>query len=489
MRALSRVRRKTSPLCTVTGTSLSVLCAFLTQMAIPIVISTWSCLPITSMYNHFPNLKSFGRGIINPYSRTVGVLFTVPRGGIMYATIPGTGDALHTCLSSSALWHMHHPDGDYRQENPTQPVCDETCSGHPTNVVFPTPRALSPVDSLPDVTTSPSYSSSLGITASTQSYSVACTTPSFPTVVNSMHPDDRSVARGPIYSTIGLFQNAIQSTDVENFEEGFQIEAETIARLRRALIDFIKHRYLHPTGPYTPPPDVRISPSNITLGTVLRYHGWIWHAGGAGDDAFGDGVVRQCLSGLLHEDPAIQGCLTINHADSYYTIQSSDFQGDESYLLKLRCLGTIAMMHIVQIGHGPEPLSPVLIQATLGGVRSVLYDEAWLTEVDPDTMATIKLLRHDGGPTLSEISLLSTDDKRSLQSLLNMHARTHQLESLHELDLGAWRSFRETLLCKATLGFAPNDFDQRPEIKAFRAGMDLHITNEIPSLSDVRFQQ
>lgn len=144
-------------------------------------------------------------------------------------------------------------------------------------------------------------------------------------------------------------------------------------------------------------------------------------------DAVGDGVVRQCFSNIMHQNLISLNCLTPVYTDSYKSIQPPSFFDDFEHLLNLKVLGTLAVLHIVQVGVGPEPISPVLLQAVLAGINTTLDDEDWLRIVDPDTMAVIDLLPQDRALTRGQFLDLTGSERFSLKALCDMHAKTIQV--------------------------------------------------------------
>lgn len=106
-------------------------------------------------------------------------------------------------------------------------------------------------------------------------------------------------------------------------------------------------------------------------------------------DAIGDGVMRQVLSEAIRvtSERTCQDIKTTE--DSYVYLQVKDFPDAavEDYAF---ALGVLCTMFFLRVHSAPLPVSPALLQATIGGIDSVV-DSAWLAAVLPDTFNLIKL--------------------------------------------------------------------------------------------------
>jgi hypothetical protein len=131
----------------------------------------------------------------------------------------------------------------------------------------------------------------------------------------------------------------------------------------------------------------------------------------------GDGVQRQVLS------EALQYCLDQNicevvNQDGYVSLKTSSFVSSPRLDLVF-AFGVLSAMFLVKVQTGPDPLSPALLQAAIGGFES-LKDLRWVSVVFPDIAREIALMpKSHGLPTPQNIQ-----DRQRLSRLVESRMST-----------------------------------------------------------------
>ncbi|KAJ3482329.1 hypothetical protein NLI96_g7046 [Meripilus lineatus] len=160
------------------------------------------------------------------------------------------------------------------------------------------------------------------------------------------------------------------------------------------LFTFIHHHYTPATTAFQLPYEgALVSPLDITLRDIMVAPSWNFRAS-TQNNAFGD-----------------EGIVDINFVDSYVSLWLASFFSDQSHLTAIKTLGSLITISLVKAGVGPHTISPILIEATINGIKDTLVDEEWLTQVDLKTISCIKLVPHEPGP------LRSAPHQQNLQAL------------------------------------------------------------------------
>jgi hypothetical protein len=112
------------------------------------------------------------------------------------------------------------------------------------------------------------------------------------------------------------------------------------------------------------------------------------------NDAIGDGVLRQVIACALKLCLDEAHCQVVNE-DGYVSLRLSSFPTDIR-LDALFTLGVLCTMYLIKIQNGPNPVSPILLEAAINGLESII-DMHWLTVVVPDISQTLALfpISHD----------------------------------------------------------------------------------------------
>lgn len=140
--------------------------------------------------------------------------------------------------------------------------------------------------------------------------------------------------------------------------------------------------------------------------------------------------MRQVLSEALRV-ASERTCQDIRSTeDGYVYLQVEDFPDAtiEDYAF---ALGVLCTMFFIRVHSAPLPVSPALLQATIGGVGS-LIDSAWLTAVLPDTANLIKLF--PSSFDAAQAHTLNPRETQALQGILHhigKHNVSHSLIIIH----------------------------------------------------------
>ena len=117
-----------------------------------------------------------------------------------------------------------------------------------------------------------------------------------------------------------------------------------------------------------------------------------------GRDAVGSGVIREVLMEainllLLPERGLVQDT---GNGDGYLTlrISSSSLFVSNDTLNNTFALGVLCAFFMLKCHSGPDPVSPALIQAAIGGVDSIV-DPEWIGVINPDVAKKLGLLPVD----------------------------------------------------------------------------------------------
>jgi hypothetical protein len=111
-------------------------------------------------------------------------------------------------------------------------------------------------------------------------------------------------------------------------------------------------------------------------------------------DIVGNGVLQQVL------DEALQQCLTfeeglveeLENGDGYISLKiSADGIVDTDRLHKFFALGALCTIFMIKMHNRPEPISPALIQAAIGGINSIL-ELSWIQAISPPVAEILSLI-------------------------------------------------------------------------------------------------
>ncbi|CAL1698948.1 unnamed protein product [Somion occarium] len=230
------------------------------------------------------------------------------------------------------------------------------------------------------------------------------------------------------------------------------------------------------SSPYLPTARVEMFPKDIHIGAMLHCKQWITRNGSSGD-AIGEAILRETYYNILQRMCGDEfGLTTGDYADEYQIIKHPTFSGD-SFLKDMEALGAVAASNMVAIHMACHPLSPVLLEAAVNGINSVLDDDPWLHHVSPDTMAPFAHLPQVPGPLAIRPD---SPHYATLCALVQQCTSMTGLGSISQMNADAYKSFVRTLKSTALLGVAPQEFDNSSATVAFRRGMDLYISSLVP---------
>ena len=129
-------------------------------------------------------------------------------------------------------------------------------------------------------------------------------------------------------------------------------------------------------------------------------------------DAVGSGVIREVLMEainllLLPERGLVQDT---GNGDGYLTLRTSSLFVSDDTLNNAFALGVLCAFFMLKCHSGPDPVSPALIQAAIGGVDSIV-DSEWIEAINPDVAKKLGLLPTDPNIPIPE-------DNQSLRILI-----------------------------------------------------------------------
>jgi hypothetical protein len=138
--------------------------------------------------------------------------------------------------------------------------------------------------------------------------------------------------------------------------------------------------------------------------------------GNVSNDNVGNGVMRQILSEALKM--CLDENICVTNSDNYVSLKVSSFVSS-ARLDIFFALGILCAMFLIKAETGPEPVSPALLQAAIGGFDS-LKDLGWLSVVFPDTAQQLALLPESHDDTIIQ----NPEDRKILARLLECHMST-----------------------------------------------------------------
>jgi hypothetical protein len=110
--------------------------------------------------------------------------------------------------------------------------------------------------------------------------------------------------------------------------------------------------------------------------------------------------------------------ICVVNSDNYVSLKTSSFVSS-ARLDVYFALGILCAMFLIKAETGPEPVSPALLQATIGGFDS-LKDLSWLSVVFPDTAQQLALLPVSHDDTIVQ----NPEDRKILARLLDCYLST-----------------------------------------------------------------
>ncbi|KAI0368676.1 hypothetical protein BV20DRAFT_1122671 [Pilatotrama ljubarskyi] len=184
-------------------------------------------------------------------------------------------------------------------------------------------------------------------------------------------------------------------------------------------------------------------------------------------DAFGRGPEHAVLRAAVEKMASDDSLWT--DAGIYKTLNfhSSSDGGLDQREVTLKAYGFLCYLHVVNLGVGPEPVSPFLLHAIFEGRSDILIDDAFIRDHDSDLFKVLQPW-HDwaisGTPLPAELQRANTE----LSSLLI--AADINTTSLQGRDLPALerQGVERTLACRILLRHP--DPTAHPDFAAFKAG-------------------
>ncbi|GBE82503.1 hypothetical protein SCP_0408870 [Sparassis crispa] len=134
----------------------------------------------------------------------------------------------------------------------------------------------------------------------------------------------------------------------------------------------------------------------------------------------------------------------------------------------LKAYGFLCLMHLVNLGQGPEPVSPFLLQAVIDGRSNILIDREFILSLDPGQFAVLQPW-YDWNGT----SPLTTDPKTDLGALLIEADIVIEALSLEGMDEAERNGVERTLVSRVLLGHI--DPTHHPDLLAFREGLNFQL--------------
>jgi len=218
---------------------------------------------------------------------------------------------------------------------------------------------------------------------------------------------DYQPLQAPPFINFQLFENEIMRTaSIPEINEPFTITAGSVSAAAEGLVNAIrgiKQKQHASLVPYQIAPECSrdfcvIEPAGVTLSTMFSQGNWIFKAsvgffhslsfrmllifffffdssGHSDDDNVGSGVMRQILA------QAIAICQNLDHditehlgnSDDYVVLKiSADGIVQQDTLDLYYAFGVLCAIFLVKAHSAPEPVSPALIQAAIGGIDSIL---------------------------------------------------------------------------------------------------------------------
>lgn len=98
------------------------------------------------------------------------------------------------------------------------------------------------------------------------------------------------------------------------------------------------------------------------------------------------------------------------NGDGYVTLRTSSLFVSNDTLNNAFALGVLCAFFMLKCHSGPDPVSPALIQAAIGGVDSIV-DSEWLEAINPDVAKKLAILPADPNVPIPE-------DNQSLRILI-----------------------------------------------------------------------
>ncbi|KAF8151619.1 hypothetical protein B0H34DRAFT_801323 [Crassisporium funariophilum] len=282
----------------------------------------------------------------------------------------------------------------------------------------------------------------------------------------------------------------------------FKITGETVADAALNLIEFVKSANQDHSTPMTSMAtingDQKVYAENgqqVTLSNMFRFHPWTVRAqvvqsifecvmlttfhcsGGANQfDVTGGGVMREVLMEavnlLVTHEAGI--AYDLSNDDSYLSLRVSDFVS-ESTLNSAFTLGVICAMFMIKAHAGPDPVSPSLLQAAIGGVESIV-NFPWVHAANKQAAQVLALLPVDAAVPIP--------DNQDLNFLFQSRIPNCRFSDIRTAPSTERQTIQRALYIHTLLGTSQRAFAESKEFQAFQNGLNLYIGGTTPSLID-----
>ncbi|KAG2126900.1 hypothetical protein DEU56DRAFT_758730 [Suillus clintonianus] len=254
----------------------------------------------------------------------------------------------------------------------------------------------------------------------------------------------------------------------------WHVRSESLESTVKGLLAFIIQARHRPDGPFNAPPDLptnfTLIPNNVRLHEVWTMH-WLFRAGRSGD-TIGDGVTHQ----VLYEAICVASNRTCQDVqsteDGFVFLQVDEFPDadQEDYAF---ALGVLCTMFLLRVHSAPLPVSPALLQVTIGGIDS-LVDSAWLEAILPDMFNVLKLFPSSAGAA-QDFSRLTPQEVQDLQRIL-CHVGKQTLAQLSCTRAAQWPNMIRALHASLLLGVRAPQLHESTIYAAFRQGLDQALS-------------
>jgi len=132
-------------------------------------------------------------------------------------------------------------------------------------------------------------------------------------------------------------------------------------------------------------------------------------------DAIGDGVMREVIMEAIRilSSPEIGILEDLSNDDGYFSLKFGGFVSDDT-LNSVFTLGVLCALCVIKAHAGPDPISPILIQAAIGGIDSIM-DDTWLQVTAEQAASLLSILPEDATTPIPN----NIDLRRLVESRMN----------------------------------------------------------------------
>lgn len=186
----------------------------------------------------------------------------------------------------------------------------------------------------------------------------------------------------------------------------------------------------------------------------------------------------------------------LGNSDDYIGLKiSADAIIMEDTLDLYYTFGALCAIFLIKTHSAPEPVSPALIQAAIGGIDSVL-DPKWIASISPALAKILSLLPANPEAEIPNHPVLRAFIEARLINSRVCLSLFHSIKSLFITRFFKFDSVRRSppaqragiirmLTVSALLGSSERILQESPEFAAFSNGLNLYLTPTYPSFKEV----